>query len=57
MHASWKSYHNLISESKVLGFSPSFDKNSNDEVATEQLTALVDAEDVTFMSHDNPEIS
>ena len=29
-------------------------KDSNDEVATKQLTAIVD---VTFMPHDNPEIS
>ena len=35
-----------------------FGKDSNDEVATEQLTAIVDAKvDVTFMPHDGPEIS
>ena len=31
-----------------------FGKDSDDEVATKQLTAIVD---VTFMPHDNPEIS
>ena len=31
-----------------------FGKDSDDEVATEQLTAVVD---VTFMPHDNPETS
>ena len=31
-----------------------FGKDFDDEVATEQLTAIID---VTFMSHDNPEIS
>ena len=50
MHTSQKSYHNRISETKVLGFSQSFDKDSNDEVAPEQLTAV---EVVTFMPHDN----
>ena len=47
--------HNYISETKVyfglLGFSPSFGKVSDDEVATKQLTAVVD---VTFLPHDNP---
>ena len=41
MHASQKSYHNRISETKVLGYSPSFGKDPDDEVATEQLTAVV----------------
>ena len=40
-----------------MGFSPSFGKDSDDEVATEQLTAVVDARvDVTFMPHDVVEI-
>ena len=38
----------------LLGFLPSFGKDSDDEVATKQLTAVVD---VTFLLHDNPEIS
>ena len=50
MHASQKSYHNRISETKVLGFSSSFGKDPDDEVAPEQLTAVVA---VTFMPHDN----
>ena len=36
LHASWKSYHNRISEAKPLGgvgSSPSFGKYFNDEVA------------------------
>ena len=37
-----------------LGFSTSFGKDSDDEVATQQLTAVVD---VMFMPHDDPEIS
>ena len=41
MHASQKFYHNRISETKVLGFSPSFGKDSDDEVATEQLIVVV----------------
>ena len=45
-----KSYHNRISETKVLGFSHSFVKDPDDEVALEQLTAIVA---VTFMPHDN----
>ena len=49
MHASQKSYHNYISERKVLDFSPSFGKGP-DEVAPEQLTAV---ELVTFMPLDN----
>ena len=62
MHASRKSYgHNCILETKIcLGFSPSFGKDSDDEVATEQLhvSAIVDVQvDVTFMPHDDPEIS
>ena len=48
---------NRTSETKFLGFSPSFDKNPDDEVATEQLTALVDAVNVTFIPNDNLEIS
>ena len=45
MHASWISYgHNRISETKVsLTDWTSFNKDS-DEVATEQLTAIVDAQ-------------
>ena len=45
--------HNLISETNVsladqLGFSPSFCKDSDDEVATEQLTLVVGTQvDVT----------
>ena len=50
MHASQKSYHNRISKTKVLGFSPSFGKDPDDEVASEQLTAV---KVVTFMPHDN----
>ena len=50
-------FKNRISEAKFLGFSPLFDKNPDDEVATEQLTALVDAVDVTSIPNDNPEIS
>ena len=38
----------------LLGFSPSFGKDSDNEVATKQLTAVVD---FTFLPHDNPEIS
>ena len=48
MHASQKSYHNHILETKVLGFSPSCGKDLDDEVAPEQLTAV---EVVTFMPH------
>ena len=58
MHGSRKSYHNHILETKVsfglLDFSPSFGKDSDDEVATKQLTAVVD---VTFLPYDYPEIS
>ena len=35
-------------------FQPSFGKDFDDEVVTEQLTAVVD---VTFMPHGDPEIS
>ena len=35
-------------------FSSSFDKDSDNEVTTEQQTAIVD---VIFMAHDNPERS
>ena len=38
----------------LIGFSPSFGKDSDDEVATEQLTIVVD---VIFMPRDNPQIS
>ena len=59
MRHSRKSYHNHISEMKVsfglLGFSPSFGKDSDDEVATKQLVSAV--VNVTFLPHDNPEIS
>ena len=34
-----------------MGFLPSFGKDSDDEVATEQLTAVV-----TFMPHNTPKI-
>ena len=57
MHASRKSYHNRILETKplwLIGLFTIFAKASDDEVATEQLTTVVD---VTFMSHDNLEIS
>ena len=43
-----------------LGFSLSFGKDSqaNDEVPTEQLTAVAGVRvDFTFMAHDDPEIS
>ena len=33
-------YHSRISETKVLGFSPSFGKDPDDEVSTEHLTAV-----------------
>ena len=36
-----------------IGFSPSFGKDSDDELPTEQPIAVVD---VTFMPHNNPEI-
>ena len=56
MYARFKEIY--ISETKVffglLGFSPSFDKDSDDKVAIKQLTAVAD---VTFLSHDNPEVS
>ena len=45
--AFWK--HKLLWD-----FSPLFGKDCDDEVATEQLTAVVD---ITFMPHDNPEMS
>ena len=50
MHVSQKSYHNRILETKVLGFSPSFGKDPDDEVAPEQLIAV---EVITFIPHDN----
>ena len=41
-----------------LDFSLSFGKDSDGEVATEQLTGVVDARvDVTFMPDNDPEIS
>ena len=40
MHVSQKSYHNHISETKVLGFSPSFGKDPDDEVSPEPLSAV-----------------
>ena len=49
MHASWKFYnygHDCILEKRFfgwLGFSPSFGKDFDNEVAIEQLTAVVDA--------------
>ena len=47
--------HNCISETKVSltdwAFHHNFGKDSDDEVVTEQLTAVVD---VTFKSHDTP---
>ena len=45
-----KSYHNRISGTEILGFSPSFGKDPDNEVATEQLTAVVD---ITFVPHNN----
>ena len=59
MHSSWKPYHSLPHfRNKTLfgwlNFSPSFDKDADDEVATEQLIAEVD---VAFIPHDNLEIS
>ena len=49
--------HNHIQKQKpvwLIGlFTITFGKDSDDEVATEQLTAVVD---VTFMPHDNPVI-
>ena len=51
-------YHNRISKTTVpladWAFSPSCGKDSDNEVATEQLTAVVD---VTFMPNDNLKIS
>ena len=42
----------------LIEFSPSFGNDSDDEVATEQLTVVVFVRvDVTFMPHDDPEIS
>ena len=37
-----------------MGFSPLVGEDSDDEVVTEQLTAVVD---VSFFPHNNPEIS
>ena len=58
MQRSRKSYHNRISETKVSladwAFHRHLAQDFDDEVATEQLTAVVD---VTFMPHDNLEIS
>ena len=60
MHAgseSWKSYHNHISEKYLLLADWIFRnhlRDSDDEVATEQLIAVVD---VMFMPHNDPEIS
>ena len=57
MHASQKSYHNHISETKLfwlIGLFTIIGKDSNDEVATEQLTTEID---FTFIPHDNPKIS
>ena len=58
IYAPQKFYHNHILETKISladwTFSPSFGKDSDDKIATEQLTALVD---VTFMPYNNPEIS
>ena len=56
LHASRKSYYNHISETKIsllIGLFTfiDFGKDSNDEVATEQLV------DVTFMPHNIPEVS
>ena len=54
MHTSQKSYHTITFWKQNLfgwlGFSLSFGKDSDDEVVTEQLTAVVD---VTFMPHGN----
>ena len=57
MHTSRKSYNNRISETKVSLADWAFHHHltdSDDEVATEQLTTVVD---VTLMPHDNLEIS
>ena len=57
MHTSQRSYHNHISETKpswLIGFSPSFGKDFDDEVATEELIVVVN---VTFVPRDNPQIS
>ena len=41
----------------LIGLLPSFGKDSDEEVATEQLTAVGTTVDFTFMPHDDPEIS
>ena len=51
MHTSQKSYHNCILEKRSWAlFSLSFGNDSDDEIATEQLTTVVD---VTFVPHGN----
>ena len=56
MHASRKSYHNHILETKtpLADWAFHYICKDSDEVATEQLNAVVD---VIFMPHDNPETS
>ena len=54
MHASGKSYHNHILETKISHISLSLGKGFDDEVATEQLTAVVD---FTFTPDNYLEIS
>ena len=41
----------------LIGLLPSFGIDSDNEVATEQLTAVGTRIDFTFMQHDDPEIS
>ena len=53
MHASWNLTIITIHKQKLV-FSSSFGNDSDNEVATELLTAVVD---VTFMPHNNSEIS
>ena len=48
MHTSGKSYHHHTSKTKPFG------QDFDDEVATEQLAAVVDG---TLMPHNFPEIS
>ena len=53
MYASWNLTIITFHKQKPVS-SPSFGKDSDNEVATELLTAVVD---VTFMPHNNSEIS
>ena len=55
MHTSQKFYHNRISKTKPsLAYWESLGKDSDDEVSTEWLSAVVD---VTFIPNNSPEIS